>query len=155
MIALASKLQRGTELLKRRLIAPQADFVRYMNFAVTYYCNSRCTMCNIWERYKVEPKKAKEELSLEEIDRIFSSRHLALESISLTGGEPYLRKDFKDIVGLVLKRFPLTSITIPTDSVSPELTLKTLRKVADEYQPLPGRIYISVSLDGLKDAHDQ
>lgn len=42
-----------------------------LSFAITYMCNGRCKICGIWKKYKEKPSKIKEELSLEEIERIF------------------------------------------------------------------------------------
>ncbi len=40
----------------RRLAEPPDPYrVKRLNFAVTYLCNSRCTMCNIWQFYR-KPK---------------------------------------------------------------------------------------------------
>ncbi|MBT4071635.1 MAG: radical SAM protein, partial [Candidatus Magasanikbacteria bacterium] len=48
---------------------------------VTYNCNSRCTMCNIW-KIKNSP-----ELPVKEYEKLPRS----LRDINISGGEPFLR----------------------------------------------------------------
>src|SRR5690349_11887398 len=55
--------------------------------AVTYKCNSKCIMCNIW---KEQPQN---ELSSHD----FLKLPKTLKDINITGGEPFLRKDLVDI----------------------------------------------------------
>ena len=56
---------------------------------VTYRCNARCTMCN---RYKA-PSLPEEEISLETIKKL-----PPMYFTNITGGEPFIRSDLKDIV---------------------------------------------------------
>ena len=66
-----------------------------LTFSVTNICQSRCKTCNIWEIYKNNPEKCSEELSLNEIEKIFSSMgHIYIFNVS--GGEPFLRSDFEE-----------------------------------------------------------
>ena len=56
---------------------------------VTYRCNARCSMCN---RYKA-PSKPEEEISVETIKKL-----PPMYFTNITGGEPFIRTDLKDIV---------------------------------------------------------
>ena len=56
---------------------------------VTYRCNARCTMCN---RFKA-PSHPDEELTLDTIRKL-----PPMYFTNVTGGEPFLRTDLKDIV---------------------------------------------------------
>lgn len=62
---------------------------------VTYRCNARCTMCN---RYKA-PSKPEEEISLETIRKL-----PPMYFTNITGGEPFIRTDLKDIVRELRKK---------------------------------------------------
>ena len=143
-------------LAMERLTPPTTDWIRSVNLATTYYCNSRCEMCSIWELYRKDRSRASAELSLDEIRRIFSSRRfLGLRSVALTGGEPFLRRDLVDIAGFFLMRFPQAGMVIPTDSVSPGLTIRSVRRILEGYEPTRKRFAVSVSLDGLRDTHNR
>ena len=56
---------------------------------VTYRCNARCTMCN---RYKA-PSRPEEEISVETIKKL-----PPMYFTNITGGEPFIREDLKEIV---------------------------------------------------------
>ena len=62
---------------------------------VTYRCNAKCTMCN---RYK-EPSKPEEEISLETIKKLPE-----MYFTNITGGEPFIREDLKEIVRELYKK---------------------------------------------------
>src|SRR3989338_3896529 len=67
----------------------------YMVFFVTARCNARCEHCFYWR--EVESADSSLELSFSEIKKI-SGNLPGLAQISLTGGEPFLRKDFSEII---------------------------------------------------------
>lgn len=123
-----------------------------VTYAVTYHCNARCTICNIWKKYVEAPQKIREELTLFEIDAIFN--HFDLSWISLTGGEPFLRDDLADIVFTVEKNNPhLRLLTIPTNGSLPAGILKTVESILEETE-IPN-IYVSISVDGDENLHDR
>ena len=62
---------------------------------VTYRCNARCTMCN---RYKA-PSKPEEEISIETIKKL-----PPMYFTNITGGEPFIRTDLRDIVAELRKK---------------------------------------------------
>lgn len=62
---------------------------------VTYRCNARCSMCN---RYKA-PSKPEEEISLDTIKKLPK-----MYFTNITGGEPFIRTDLKDIVRELYKK---------------------------------------------------
>lgn len=92
-----------------------------LNFAITYLCNSRCKPCNIWKI------KTKDEFSLEEIKEIAKNIKF-IHWIRLTGGEPFLRKDYVDIVKVLDEQLDLYLLTTPTNALLPDLVEKKLEK---------------------------
>jgi MoaA/NifB/PqqE/SkfB family radical SAM enzyme len=141
---------KASRMVLRR---PTPTDILWVNFAVTYLCNSRCKMCGIWKRYRQDPSGIEHELSLAEIEGLLSSDHMRnVQGISLTGGEPFLRKDFVDLAGLCIQRFPNAFISIATNGLSPGLILHKTREIAQRFEPK--LLSVSVSLDGIADAHD-
>ncbi|MBU7015069.1 MAG: radical SAM protein [Theionarchaea archaeon] len=123
-----------------------------MTYAVTYQCNARCRICNIWKEYVQFPQKIAEELTLREINAIFSQFDLSW--ISLTGGEPFLRNDLLDVVTTIDDCSPrLTLLTVPTNGSLPETTLTTVESILEETH-IPN-VIITVSLDGDTLLHDR
>lgn len=116
-----------------------------LNFAVTYRCQSRCAMCNIW---KTKPAN---ELSIEEIAE-FARKNPYFNWIELTGGEIFLRNDIVDIVRAFHKYSDLYLLTMPTNSLcSHELVKTELKSMLELGIP---KIAVTVSLDGYKELHD-
>ena len=74
---------------------------------VTYRCNARCSMCN---RYKA-PSKPEEEISIETIKKLPK-----MYFTNITGGEPFIRTDLKDIVRELYKKSP--TVSSPTVSLT-------------------------------------
>lgn len=138
-------------LLKR----PNAKEVMWLNFAVTYLCNSRCVMCSIWRKYKDNPELFKHELSLSEIESSLQSKYLRhLQGIGITGGEPFLRKDFVDLVGLFIARYPDAFIGVATNGLNPKLIVNKTEEILDIYKPKQ-RFSISIGLDGIGEKHNE
>lgn len=62
---------------------------------VTYRCNARCNMCS---RYK-RPSSPDEEISLDTIRKL-----PPMYFTNITGGEPFIRTDLKEIVRELYKK---------------------------------------------------
>lgn len=139
--------------LTRLLTRPVPQKIKRVNFAVTYRCNSRCQMCNIWKKYKEKPESVNEELSYKEIVRIFDNSHClrSLDELILTGGEPFLRKDLPQIVKYFTSRYPGASIVIPTNGMHTESILDMYQNIFESTACLPILVF---SIDGMENCHD-
>ena len=80
---------------------------------VTYRCNARCSMCN---RYKA-PSKPEEEISIETIKKLPK-----MYFTNITGGEPFIRTDLKDIVRELYKKSDRIVISTTVSSLTVLLT---------------------------------
>lgn len=142
-----------------KLILKKPSFkeIIHVNFAVTYNCNSFCKTCNIWQIYKENPKKIKNELKLNEIHSIFNnSVYLSkIQGINLTGGEPILRKDFVDICGFFIEKYPQINLGITTNGLLPQIITNKLKNLVQDYDVHLDDIHISLSLDGIGNTHDE
>ena len=59
----------------------------------TYRCNARCQLCDIWQH----PTRKSEEFAPAILEKIPGG----MKRFNITGGEPTLRDDLRDIVGLL------------------------------------------------------
>jgi len=117
-----------------------------LNFAITYKCNSRCEICNIWK------EKRTDELTIEEIEK-FSKKINFIHWIRLTGGEPFLRKDYVNIVKTLNENLSdLYLITTPTNGLLLDLIYEKVKNVLNFFKK---KYIITVSLDGPKEIHDK
>lgn len=129
----------------------------FINFPVTYRCNAKCIMCDIWKKYKKDDngnKRLSDELTVEDIagflrkNRDFFSD---LRSIGFTGGEAFLRKDIVGVIKAVHKELPWVDIGVQTNGLLPELIRDKIIEILKFYP----NFKIAVSLDGIGTAHDE
>jgi MoaA/NifB/PqqE/SkfB family radical SAM enzyme len=121
----------------------------FLAYQITDGCNSKCQMCNIWQ------KTPKNELSSAEIEEIFSSRLFSkLRWMNLTGGEPFVRNDIFEIIQILNKLPKLEGIAIPTNGF---LTKRILDIVEKSLKILGKKKFLSVtlSIDGFEKTHDE
>jgi MoaA/NifB/PqqE/SkfB family radical SAM enzyme len=126
-----------------------------LTFSVTNQCQSRCKTCHIWDLYNRHPEKRKEELTLSEIDKIFSSMgHIYIFNIS--GGEPFLRDDITEIIESACNYLSPGIIHIPTNALAVKrIEAKTrdiLNFLKSNYPNI--RLTVKPSLDHVEDKHD-
>ena len=127
-----------------------------LTFAVTYSCQSRCRTCNIWNIYLKEPKKRKNELTLDEIEKIFASiGHVYFFNVS--GGEPFLRKDLTDIIILAIQHLRPGIFHIPTNAILSEVIEREVRKMLTYMAEHDYKVPFTVkpSMDGVGPEHDR
>jgi sulfatase maturation enzyme AslB (radical SAM superfamily) len=117
---------------------------------LTYWCNSRCVMCNIWQ---IRPKK---ELTYEDWvevmkDPIFSE----IRNLTVSGGEPSMYKDYVKTVKLFLASMPkLTRLVVNSNGFTPKLLIRDMEEIASECQRRGIKLGANVSIDGVRDVHD-
>lgn len=130
------------------------DGPRVMIFPVTMTCNSRCRSCGIWKL----PESAKDHSSSVLLDRIVRDPFLSghVESVNLSGGEPFLHPNLDDFMLDLLARWPhVREICVNTDGhLLPEIE-SSLERLLPECEQRNVRFRIYISLDGLGEAHDQ
>lgn len=103
---------------------------------VTYRCNAKCTMCN---RYKV-PSKPEEEISIETIKKLPE-----MYFTNITGGEPFIRDDLKDIVRELLKKSD--RIVISTNGFFTDRIVKLCKEFP--------QVGIRISIEGLEKTNNE
>ncbi len=109
-----------------------------INLEVTKRCNARCSFCDYWQ------EKPPSELE----DYVDIVRKLKPLSVSLTGGEPLLRKDLARVIASLRKNFGFLFISLITNG-----SLLTLQQGLELWEA--GLDELSISLDYLDERHDQ
>lgn len=103
---------------------------------VTYRCNAHCTMCS---RYKA-PSKPEEELTIEAIRKLPQ-----MYFTNITGGEPFIRTDLKEIVRELYKKSD--RIVISTNGYFTD-------RIIDLCKEFP-QVGIRISIEGLEQTNNQ
>lgn len=120
---------------------------------ITYNCNAKCIMCNIWK------EKQNPEIAFNDLLHLFQDPLIAnnLESVNLTGGEPLLRTDLVEVAKALLGTCSkLSSITINSNGFLTDKILNTVRELcALRNEIRPYELLLFLSLDGMYGMHDQ
>jgi MoaA/NifB/PqqE/SkfB family radical SAM enzyme len=127
-----------------------------LTFSVTAACQSRCKTCNIGNVYLANPALAKNNLSLEEIEKVFRSLG-PIYFFNISGGEPFMRPELAEIVRLACIHLKPRLIHIPTNGIGTQFIEKTTRQILaymDQYAPKSVPITIKPSIDGVGEVHD-
>ncbi len=103
---------------------------------LTYRCNAKCNMCDVWHY----PTKANDEITIEDIKKLPSG----LRFINVTGGEPFIRRDIEDIIKVI--RPKTERIVISTNGFFTDRIVALCEKYPD--------LGIRISTEGLQKTND-
>jgi MoaA/NifB/PqqE/SkfB family radical SAM enzyme len=172
LVALGVRLVRwATGLSARQLALPHAWIPYHLyddgsawrplsvTLELTYLCNLRCQMCSLVEGNVVtrpgqrqnpelrEPDGSlRREVSTAEYARLIRQIGQAgVQAVTLTGGEPTLRRDLPTLVRAI-KAFPIHLSMITNGSAPPDVYKELIRLGLDS---------LTVSIDGTRDVHDR
>jgi len=116
---------------------------RLLTHTVTFRCDARCEMCDSWRI------RSADDLELHESERIY--RELPrLDAVRLTGGEPFVRKDFPEIARLAQALLQPFGLHITTNGFQ---TDRIVRYCEERERDRP--LHLLVSLDGVGEVHDR
>ena len=116
-----------------------------LTLSVTFRCNSRCRTCNVYNR--ISP-----ELTVDEWSRVFRSLGRAPAWITISGGEPFLRQDLKELVVSLYDICRPAIINIPTNGL---LTDRIPGIVTDLTRHCRGtQVVVNVSIDDIRERND-
>ncbi len=120
---------------------------RWLFFAITDRCNSRCKHCNIWQNTPtVNP------LTPAEIEKTLSSPLFKnIEYILNTGGEPTTRGDLEQVFLAEHKALPNAKLQLSTNGLLPDRALSLVKFALNN----DICIDVGLSLDGVGNNHDE
>jgi len=111
-----------------------------ITMAITWRCNARCRMCNIWQNENPL------DLSPQAMDNL--SRHARY--INVSGGEPFLHPDLPEVIARIKKASPKAKIIISTNGYATDRIIEQARKIL----AIDKTVGIRVSVDGRPETHD-
>jgi molybdenum cofactor biosynthesis enzyme MoaA len=102
--------------------------ISYVRLAVTDRCNLRCQYCMPAQGIDIVPRK--ELLTYKEMYRIIRVlTELGVNKVRLTGGEPFVRKDFVSFLEMLSYNDLLDDINITTNGALISKHIKTIEKL--------------------------
>ncbi|MEZ0575548.1 GTP 3',8-cyclase MoaA [Halodesulfovibrio aestuarii] len=112
--------------------------VNYLRVSITDRCNLRCMYC--WSADGMEFIPHKNIITYEEIVRLVDiSVKMGVSKVRLTGGEPFARRNFLDLVKMLRSRHPDLDLRLTTNATLMNGKAKALADL--------GVRYINISLD--------
>ena len=119
----------------------------FMVLFINSICNLTCDHCFYWRDLN-----QRDDLSFAEIKKL--SEDLGpIDNLNLSGGEPFIRKDFAEVVQLFIRNNDVKQIYVPTNGYFTERTEKALRKVLEEKDLM--LFACEISLDGMPEYHNK
>lgn len=107
--------------------------------AVTYRCNARCAVCDIWK------SDARVEDEMAPADYAWLPR--SLRSVNVSGGEPFIRDDIVEIVSVIRDACPKARVVVSTNGLMPARIEAAMSEMVD--------VAVRVSVDGVGAEHDE
>ncbi len=114
----------------------------WCTFLVLYRCNARCPMCDSW---RLRPGQ---ELTPPQVRSVFAKIG-RLDVVRLTGGEPFLREDFAEVVAAVDEESRPAVLHVTSNGSLPDRILG----FAETFSSLR-RLRFLISFDGLEKEHN-
>ena len=110
-------------------------------------CNLTCDHCFYWQNLN-----QRNDLSVEEF-RALSEELGPIENLNLSGGEPFIRREFDQIVRTFIRNNQVKQVYVPTSGYFRDATEKALVSVLEE--PDLMLFACELSLDGMETYHNK
>jgi len=114
--------------------------------SVTHRCNARCRTCRV-------TKKKPDELTLNEYVAVFKTLHRVPRWVTITGGEPFIRRDLSEISDALVRYVAPDAVTVATNAFFTDRIVSFARSAIRENPKT--KFIVNLSLDGIGPAHDK
>lgn len=133
----------------RQISGDKKKHPKVVQLPLTYKCNSKCVMCNIW-KMDYSNEMTVEEFSLYLKDPIFKE----VTSVGINGGEPSLIKNLPSYAEEICKLPSLTSLNIISHGFNTDKLKKALKEIYLICKRHNKNFHVSISLDGVDEVHN-
>lgn len=125
-------------------------YPKVLQLPITFRCNSRCVMCNIW-RMDHRNEATVEEFSQFMRDHIFKE----IEAVGINGGEPSLIPNLSEYANEILKLPKLKMLSIFSNGFCQKPFLKALEDIYRACREKGVNFSVAISLDGVGKIHNK
>jgi MoaA/NifB/PqqE/SkfB family radical SAM enzyme len=133
----------------RKISGGQKKYPKVIQLPITYNCNSKCVMCNIW-RMDHSGEALVDEFAKFMRDELFEK----VEAVGINGGEPSLVKNIHEYAEEILKLPSLKSLNIISHGFGTKPLTKALKKIYQRCQEKGVSFHVAISLDGVGEIHN-
>ncbi|MBI3661676.1 MAG: radical SAM protein [Acidobacteria bacterium] len=144
---LAERIARHARLTWKASGLGQLETPPFLILFINSICNLKCDHCFYWRNLN-----QRNDLSLDEIKAL--ARDLGpFENLNLSGGEPFLRKEFAEICRFFITNNGVKEIYVPTNGWYTDKTIAALESIFEENSL---RYFVcELSIDGMPEYHDK
>ena len=144
---LAERLAKHAHINWLNMAVPDVPSPPFLILFINSLCNMKCEHCFYWQQLN-----QRDDLTFEEIVKL-SEELGPIQNLNLSGGEPFLRKEFGAVCRQFIRHNRVKEIYVPTNAYYPDRTIKAIREVLQE----PGlKLFgVELSLDGMPAFHDE
>jgi MoaA/NifB/PqqE/SkfB family radical SAM enzyme len=141
------RFQKHVRLNWQNLGVPEVSSPPFLILFINSICNMKCEHCFYWKQLN-----QRDDLSFEEI--VALSKELGpIENLNLSGGEPFLRKEFAAVCRQFIAQNGVKEIYVPTNGYFTDRTVAAVRGVLQDARLR--LLVIELSLDGMPAYHDE
>ena len=141
---LTKRISRHTKItLDSYRSTPQPNFLVLF---INSICNMKCEHCFYWTSLNKRDDLTKDEIF--ELSRSLGK----LQNLNLSGGEPFLRKEFAEICRQFIQHNGVRQIYVPTNGYFKDRTVAAITQVLEEKEL--DLFVCEISLDGMPEFHD-
>lgn len=141
-----SRIAKHARLNWQSLDSTEVPSPPFVILFINSICNMKCEHCFYWQNLN-----RRDDLTFEEI--VGLSKELGrIENLNLSGGEPFIRKEFGAICRQFIRHNGVKEIYVPSNGYFTERTVEQIRETLKERSL---RLFvIELSLDGMPEFHD-
>jgi MoaA/NifB/PqqE/SkfB family radical SAM enzyme len=144
---LISRAAKHARLSWQSLSIPDVPSPPFLTLFINSICNMKCEHCFYWQSLN-----SPDDLTIAEIEAL-SNQLGHIENLNLSGGEPFLRKEFAAICRQFIRQNGVKEIYVPTNGYFTERTINQLQELLEEESL---RLFaVELSLDGMAEFHDR
>lgn len=133
----------------KKIDGSKKKYPKVIQLPITYNCNSKCVMCNIW---KMDHSN---EATVSEFARFIDDPLFKkVESVGVNGGEPSLIKSLPEYINEILRLPSLKSLNIISHGFGTKPLLKSLEVIYKSCQEKGVKFHVAISLDGVGEIHN-
>ncbi len=145
VMSFPERIKRHVELTRRNY-AP-IDTPPFLILFINSICNMKCDHCFYWRNLNQKTDLTQDEL-------FALSRSMGrIENLNLSGGEPFIRKDFAEICRQFIEHNHVQQIYVPSNGWYTERTIKQVKATLES--PQLRLFVVELSLDGMAEFHDR
>jgi len=141
------RIVRHTRISWKNLSVPRVPSPPFLIFFINSICNLTCEHCFYWRNLN-----RRDDLTVDEIFAL-SDELKRIENLNLSGGEPFIRKEFAEICRYFIQNNRVEQIYVPSNGFYTKKTVDDISAVLKE--PSLRLFVIELSLDGMPEFHNR